>query len=111
MSPVVIVVLLTLLLGIQPVATDLYLPALPTLQHELGAGIAPAQLTELFQPFKRLARTADVPGTGLGLVVVKLLLEQMRGGIEVASEPGHGARFTVWLRKVAVDAPAEARAN
>jgi MFS transporter, DHA1 family, multidrug resistance protein len=45
MSPVVIVVLLTLLLGIQPVATDLYLPALPTLQHELGAGIAPAQLT------------------------------------------------------------------
>jgi MFS transporter, DHA1 family, multidrug resistance protein len=45
MSPAVVVVLLTLLLGIQPVATDLYLPALPTLQHELGAGVAAAQLT------------------------------------------------------------------
>src|SRR5262245_36934492 len=45
MSPVVVVVLLTLLLGIQPVATDLYLPALPTLQHALGADIAAAQLT------------------------------------------------------------------
>ena len=32
-----IVVMLTLLLGIQPVTTDLYLPALPTLQRELGA--------------------------------------------------------------------------
>mgnify|MGYP001259480731 CR=1 FL=1 len=45
MSPVVVVVLLTLLLGIQPVATDLYLPAMPTLQRELGAGIASTQLT------------------------------------------------------------------
>lgn len=45
MSPVVVVVLLTLLLGIQPVATDLYLPAMPTLQRELGAGIAATQLT------------------------------------------------------------------
>ena len=34
MSPATVVVLLTLLLGIQPVTTDLYLPALPTLQRE-----------------------------------------------------------------------------
>jgi MFS transporter, DHA1 family, multidrug resistance protein len=45
MSPAVVVVLLTLLLGIQPVSTDLYLPALPTLQSELGASIGGAQLT------------------------------------------------------------------
>jgi DHA1 family bicyclomycin/chloramphenicol resistance-like MFS transporter len=45
MSPAVVVLLLTLLLGIQPIATDLYLPALPTLQHSLGAGVAGAQAT------------------------------------------------------------------
>ena len=37
--------MLTLLLGIQPVTTDLYLPALPTLQRELGATIGAAQYT------------------------------------------------------------------
>ena len=45
MRPGVVVLLLVLLLGIQPVTTDLYLPALPTLQRELGAGIAATQLT------------------------------------------------------------------
>jgi len=45
MSPAVVVVMLTLLLGIQPITTDLYLPALPTLQRELGASVNAAQLT------------------------------------------------------------------
>jgi DHA1 family bicyclomycin/chloramphenicol resistance-like MFS transporter len=40
-----VVTALTLLLGIQPVSTDLYLPALPTLRHELGASIGTAQFT------------------------------------------------------------------
>src|SRR5678815_3693152 len=45
MTTTSIVVMLTLLLGIQPVTTDLYLPALPTLQRELGATIGAAQYT------------------------------------------------------------------
>lgn len=45
MSPAVVVTLLTLLLGIQPLTTDLYLPALPTLQRALGASVSAAQLT------------------------------------------------------------------
>lgn len=40
-----VVVMLTLLLGIQPVTTDLYLPALPTLQRDLGASVGAAQFT------------------------------------------------------------------
>jgi hypothetical protein len=32
-------------------------------------------------------------------VIVKLLADQMHGRVEVASEPGHGARFTLHLRK------------
>jgi MFS transporter, DHA1 family, multidrug resistance protein len=45
MDPATVVLLLTLLLGIQPVTTDLYLPALPVLTRDLGAGIGGAQLT------------------------------------------------------------------
>ncbi len=45
MTPLVIVLMLVLLLGIQAVTTDLYLPALPSLPHELGASVDEAQLT------------------------------------------------------------------
>ncbi len=45
MAPVTVVMMLTLLLGLQPITTDLYLPALPLLQRELGASLASAQLT------------------------------------------------------------------
>ncbi len=45
MSQTVVVLLLTLLLGIQPVTTDLYLPVLPTLQQQLSASVAATQLT------------------------------------------------------------------
>jgi MFS transporter, DHA1 family, multidrug resistance protein len=44
-APVGLVLVLTLLLGIQPITTDLYLPALPTLQRDLGAGLASTQST------------------------------------------------------------------
>jgi DHA1 family bicyclomycin/chloramphenicol resistance-like MFS transporter len=45
MSPLLIIVLLSMLLGIQPVATDLYLPALPAIKAEFGAELAQVQLT------------------------------------------------------------------
>ena len=45
MAPAVVVMMLTLLLGIQPITTDLYLPALPMLQRALGASIAGTQAT------------------------------------------------------------------
>ena len=45
MPPALIVLTLALLMGIQPITTDLYLPALPGLTQELGASMAQAQLT------------------------------------------------------------------
>lgn len=45
MSSAFIVLVLSLLLGLQPVTTDLYLPALPALTQDLGATVAQAQLT------------------------------------------------------------------
>lgn len=45
MSPNLIIVLLSLLLGIQPMVTDLYLPALPAIKAEFGAALSQVQLT------------------------------------------------------------------
>ena len=44
-APGLAIVVLALLLSLQPVTTDLYLPALPALTHSLGAPLAAAQLT------------------------------------------------------------------
>ncbi len=45
MSPGLVIVFLSLLLGIQPITTDLYLPALPALTEGFGAAMSQAQLT------------------------------------------------------------------
>jgi DHA1 family bicyclomycin/chloramphenicol resistance-like MFS transporter len=45
MSPTLIILLLSMLLGIQPIATDLYLPALPAIKSEFGAALSHVQLT------------------------------------------------------------------
>jgi MFS transporter, DHA1 family, multidrug resistance protein len=45
MSPVLVVILLGLLLGLQPLATDLYLPALPSIQAAFSTQVSQVQLT------------------------------------------------------------------
>lgn len=63
-----------------------------------GIGMAPQDAAQLFQPFKRVASTPHpIEGTGLGLYIVRQLLERMHGRIEVDSAPGEGSRFTVRL--------------
>jgi signal transduction histidine kinase len=63
-----------------------------------GPGIAKDDLGVLFQPFGR-GRSADAlaEGTGMGLYVVKQIVEAHDGRIDVQSEPGHGATFRVRL--------------
>ena len=74
-----------------------------------GRGMDEAQCAQLFQPFVRFDVQPGVPGTGLGLVIVKMLVELMHGRIEVSSTPGRGSRFTVEL-PAAASAPATAQA-
>lgn len=68
-----------------------------------GAGMAPEYLEHLFQPFEQEERTQNINycGSGLGLSIVKNLLELMGGTVEVESEQGTGSCFTVvlWLKK------------
>ena len=50
----------------------------------------------LFQPFERL--DASKPGKGIGLSIIKNMVEHNDGRIEVESEPGEGATFHVYLK-------------
>jgi len=67
--------------------------------EDSGIGIAPEGLERLFKPFSQvdsgLARKFE--GTGLGLVMVKLLAELHGGTVAVESTSGEGSRFTAWL--------------
>ncbi|MBI2733240.1 MAG: PAS domain-containing sensor histidine kinase [Aquabacterium sp.] len=73
-----------------------------------GQGMTPEQISHLFEPFNRLgAERTAIEGTGIGLVIVKRLLDLMQGRIEVSSTPGSGTSFRVWLplaRPLALDA-------
>jgi signal transduction histidine kinase/ActR/RegA family two-component response regulator len=64
--------------------------------RDTGAGLAPDQLAQLFQPFNRLGQEAGAEeGTGIGLVVTKRLVELMGGTIGADSAVGTGSVFWV----------------
>lgn len=63
-----------------------------------GPGISPTELRHIFERFYRgKSRRARVRGTGLGLDIVKSVVEAHDGQVAVESEPGHGATFTMRL--------------
>jgi PAS domain S-box-containing protein len=62
-----------------------------------GIGIFAADLPRLFERFHRGANVGNVPGTGIGLHVVKECVELHGGKITVDSEPGRGTTFRVTL--------------
>jgi signal transduction histidine kinase len=62
-----------------------------------GLGLEPAQQAELFTMFRRFH--AHVPGSGIGLNMVKRMVENAGGRIAVRSEPGVGSTFAVYFRR------------
>lgn len=58
-----------------------------------GIGIAPQDLPRIFDPLYRSSEVSDLPGTGLGLTIVRAILEQHDAPIHAKSEPGQGATF------------------
>lgn len=66
---------------------------------DTGAGIEAEHLPHLFERFYRAEdhRARTMGGTGLGLSIALSIVRAHRGWIDVASTPGEGTNFTVWL--------------
>jgi PAS domain S-box-containing protein len=91
--------------------------ALPSGQVELliedtGPGMTSDQQARLFQPFERLGReSSNIEGTGLGLLIARRMVREMRGRLDVRSRPGVGTRVRVTLPQVPAAVGAAAAAD
>ncbi|MCL1805370.1 MAG: ATP-binding protein [Clostridiales bacterium] len=67
--------------------------------RDTGAGILPENIDKLFEDYSQVDQKSNrrIMGTGLGLPIVKKLIEMMGGSISVESEYGVGSVFTVRL--------------
>ena len=66
--------------------------------RDTGRGLTPMQLGSLFEPFNRFgAESEGIEGTGIGLTIVKALIEGMGGSVAVTSKRGEGTQFEVSL--------------
>jgi light-regulated signal transduction histidine kinase (bacteriophytochrome) len=64
-----------------------------------GVGFEQSKAEKLFTPFSRLHAEKDFPGTGIGLAIVKRIIERHEGNITVKSSPGKGTTFYMTLTK------------
>lgn len=66
---------------------------------DTGVGISKEDMDKLFKPFSQIENPMQksVKGTGLGLVIIKKIVEMHKGRIDVESEPGKGTCFHVNL--------------
>jgi PAS domain S-box-containing protein len=62
---------------------------------DTGSGIAPAVLERMFDPFFTTKGVGE--GTGLGLSLVHGIVAELGGAIDVATRPGEGTKFEIWL--------------
>ena len=67
--------------------------------EDKGIGISPADAAHVFEPFYRVksVRDGQIRGVGLGLYLVKRLMEGMGGRVSLSSVSGRGSRFSLYL--------------
>jgi signal transduction histidine kinase len=78
---------------------DLNAPGYRILVEDTGVGIPADQFDKIFTSFYQVdsSSTREYGGAGLGLAIVKSFVEGHGGVVRVASELGHGSRFTLIL--------------
>lgn len=65
---------------------------------DTGLGVQPGHLDRIFEKFYRVdATNTAISGTGLGLTIVKHLVEAHRGTVHLESQPGHGTTVQIRL--------------
>jgi signal transduction histidine kinase len=64
---------------------------------DTGPGIKREDLEHIFEPFYRGQPQKNIPGTGLGLPIVKRIAERHGGRVEVSTAAGEGSTFRVFL--------------
>lgn len=74
---------------------------------DTGIGIAPDDLSRIFEPFYRADSARETDGSGLGLAIARSIVHKLGGQIDVVSGLGRGSSFTVVLPAV-VGPPAQA---
>jgi len=62
-----------------------------------GIGMTNAQCARVFERFYRADPSGNIPGTGLGMSLVKEILDLHGGRADVASQPGRGTTVTLWF--------------
>lgn len=62
-----------------------------------GVGISAKDISRIFDKYYRVTSHNDVPGMGLGLTYIKMLVEAHNGTINVSSKPGQGSTFTITI--------------
>lgn len=65
--------------------------------HDHGVGIPEDEMPKLFERFFRASTSTGIPGTGIGLNLVKQLVEMHSGSIDVSSAEGEGSTFSARL--------------
>ncbi len=81
-------------------------------RHELGVeiadqgiGMAPQEIDRIFERFYRADTSGKIPGSGLGMCIVKEIMDIHRGTVEIDSQLGQGTRVCLWLEAVAESGP------